>query len=190
MAKARIPGGITAETFLEIRNLLNRVLQDIDTTTRAEPKWVSTRLNETGRDDLSPYFVGWVEHKDLIDKRVRVNDPDPGLYRFGDDRYSQIYEDCLKNPGVVQKRDWTKDVDKWIQGAKTLSVKAGVMYRRSIGIKVDGRCVGTLNVGIGKVLDANTDREVEQALKKWAEDSTSGLVRYLRDNFELGGPTV
>ena len=68
MAKAKIPAGITPEMFLEVRTQLLKVLKDLEGLKGA---WVTTRLNETGRKDPSPIFVGWVEHKDLVAKRVQ-----------------------------------------------------------------------------------------------------------------------
>ncbi|MBI4526126.1 MAG: hypothetical protein HY695_20195 [Deltaproteobacteria bacterium] len=53
--------------------------------------------------------------------------------------------------------------------AKKLSVTAAVMYRRSIGIKVNGLAVGTLNVGFIEDPLGSLDDEVEKVMKKWAD---------------------
>jgi hypothetical protein len=191
MAKASIPAGITPEQFVDIKNFLANVLEELGTAApRARPMWASCRLNES-RDDVSPIFVGWVEHPLLRQQRIRRNEPDPGLFRFGDDHYSQIYEECVNEPGVVKKRDWKRDLrdpvkGRWMFNANKSSVEAGVMYRRSIGIAVDSRSIGTLNVGFaGKPNGA--DRKIATVMKKWASPDYE-FVSYLRDNFELAGP--
>ena len=174
MAKVKIPAGITPEIFLEVRNILLKVLKDLD---GAKGMWVTTRLNETGRKDPSPLFVGWVQHRDLIAKRVQNNEPDPGLFRFGDDHYSQLYEDCLQNPGSVRKRDW--NVDEREHSGKTLDIKAGLMHRRSIAVKLNGGYVGTLNAGFF----ADPGDKVNAVMTQWAQNPNSELVKYLQDNF-------
>ncbi len=191
MAKAKIPGGITPEHFIQIRNLLNEVLKDIETATGREPKWVSSRLNETARDDVSPFFVGWVENEELRSKRVSKNLPDPGLFRFADNIHTRIYAECLdvKGPGGVKRRDWAKDGAEMF--GKNLYVShVGLFdlhdetHRRSIAIKMDKRYVGTLNAGLSKDLGVSIDRK----LQYWAQDPKSALVQYLSREFELAGP--
>jgi hypothetical protein len=174
MAKAKIPAGITPEIFIEVRTQLLKVLKDLEGMKGA---WVTTRLNETGRKDPSPVFVGWVEHKDLITKRVQRNEPDPGLFRFGDDHYSKIYEECLANPGSVRRRDW--NVDKPELTGKTLDIKAGVMHRRSIAVKANGGYVGTLNAGFF----ADPGDKADGVMTRWAQNSGSELVKYLLGHF-------
>lgn len=192
MAK-KIPAGITPEDFMKTRDLLNGVLEALNKAAAngGGPLWVSCRLNETGRNDPSPFFVGWVEDKETRDQRVLRNDPDPGLYRFGDDYYSQIYEECVRKPGVIvaidevaQKIVGQKGQMHWISGAKSLSLKAEAKHRRSIAIQVDNRCVGTLNAGFSD--DPGTS--VNKTMESWAQDSKSQLVQYLKKEFELGGP--
>ena len=74
--------------------------------------------------------------------------------------------------------------------AKFFSQKLGVQQRRSIGIKVDDHCVGTINVGFKENLADETDAKVESAMRKWAVDPNSNFGNYLRQNFELGGLSV
>lgn len=174
MAKVKIPAGITPEMFLEVSNLLIKALKDLESV---KGGWVTTRLNETGRKDPSPMFVGWVEHKDLEAKRIQRNEPDPGLFRFGDDHYSKIYEECLQNPGSVRKRNW--NVDKPELTGKTLDIKAGIMHRRSIAVKVDGGYVGTLNAGFFE----DPGDTADSTMNRWAQSPNSELVKYLQDHF-------
>lgn len=193
MARAKIPGGVTPEHFLEINNFLGQFLQDVkDVAKGAKPMWASCRLNES-RDDISPVFIGWVEDDSLKERRLKRNEPHPGLFRFGDDHYSEIFDDCVKHPGVIKKRDWKRDLahpvrGQWMNNAKMLSVGLNVMYRRSIGIKGQKSAVGTINVGFDAD-PSKVDGAVGRVMKKWAGRS-SALVGYLRDHFELGEPKV
>ena len=189
---AKIPGGVTPDHFIKIREFLNRILREVQDA-GTKPMWVSCRLNES-RDDISPVFVGFVEHQELRDQRARKNLPDPGLYRFGDTHYSRLYEECLERPGEIVRRDWRFDQSDPLKmedgDAKFFSQKLGVMYRRSLGIKLDNRCVGTINVGFKDNPADETDTKVESAMRKWAIDPNSELSNYFRQNFELGGRSV
>ncbi|MBI4523143.1 MAG: hypothetical protein HY695_04935 [Deltaproteobacteria bacterium] len=190
MPMAMIPGGITTDHFIKVREYLDQMIKEIEAIKGTKPGWASCRLNES-RNDISPVFVGWVETSEVANQRIQKNLADPGLYRFGDDHYSQIYEECLQDPGVLKKRDWRTDLQDsvkglWMADAKKLSVTAGVMYRRSIGIKVNGLAVGTLNVGFIEDPVGSVDAEVGTAMRKWADPSSS-LVSYLQDKFQLGG---
>ncbi|HWP60519.1 MAG TPA: hypothetical protein VNL14_21665 [Candidatus Acidoferrales bacterium] len=196
MPKAKIPGGITPEHFLRIRSILTSFLEEMTAAApRSKPSWASCRLNESGdnQDDISPVFVGWVEHPDLAAERVRKNEPDPGLFRFGDDHYSELFEDCIKNPGTVRKRNWHRDLKdpvrgKWMATAKKQSIEAGIMFRRSIGLIADGRAVGTLNVGFARD-PAPEDRKIAATLKRWAREDHEPLLT-LREHFILTGPKL
>jgi len=176
MAKATVPAGITPEIFIEVRDLLLKVLKDLGPVKGA---WVTTRLNETGRKDPSPLFVGWVQHKDLIDKRMNRNEPDPGLFRFADDHYSKVYEECLQNPGVVVKRDW--DVDPPELTGKTLDIKAGLRHRRCVAVKVNGGFVGSLNAGFFQ----DPGSQADPKMLHWAQNPGSEFVKYLQDHFQF-----
>lgn len=187
-----IPGGIEPEDFIQIRNHLENCLEQI-ATTGSQVLWVSCRLNESGEKNPSPYFVGWVENKETRDERIRRNDPDPGLYRFGDDYYSEIYEECINNPNNIIRIDedarqiiGKRDSMKWLAGAKSLSVKAGARYRMSIAIKVDNQCVGTLNAGFS----SGPADSVDSIMVEWAQNSSkSKLVQYLKHpQYDFGGP--
>jgi len=176
MAKVKVPAGITPEIFIEVRNVLLKVLKDLEPVKGA---WVTTRLNETGRKDPSPIFVGWVQHQDLIAKRIQRNEPDPGLFRFADDHYSKVYEECLQNPGAVTKRDWTVDPPELT--GKTLDIKAGLRHRRCIAVKANGGYIGTLNAGFFSDPGAKADPKMTH----WAQNSGSELIKYLQDRFQF-----
>lgn len=188
-----IPGDIEPEDFIQIRNHLENCLKQI-AATGSQVLWVSCRLNESGEKNPSPYFVGWVENKETRDERIRRNDPDPGLYRFGDDHYSEIYEECLNKPNSVIGIDeaahqiiGNRDRMRWLAGAKSLSVKAGAKYRMSIAIKVDNQYVGTLNAGFSN----DPANSVDSIMVEWAQNSSkSKLVQYLKQpQYDFGGPT-
>ena len=53
------------------------------------------RLNESDKPFPLPIFAGWVESEDVQQAREDWNHPDPGLHRFGDDIYSEIYGEAL-----------------------------------------------------------------------------------------------
>ena len=180
-----IPGGIDPRHFSDLSHLLEDILKDIKDKTGVEPVWVSSRLNETGRDDLSPVFVGWVESEDAKWRRKRGNHPDPGLYRFGDNHYSTIYEECFRYPDQVRSRNWSAqrpDIDSRAFGEKAYGEK----YRRSIAIKVGNRYVGTLNAGF--IEDPASGRDLDGKVKWWAQDLSSPLTDHVQRHFNLSSP--
>ncbi|MGH7773242.1 MAG: hypothetical protein ACREQA_13530 [Candidatus Binatia bacterium] len=184
----KIPGEITAKDFDDIKELLKRVLADLKQVAGAA--WVSCRLNDSDTDGISPVFIGWVEDDRATIERFIRNDPDPGLSRFGDNYYSEIYERCIQNPHRVigideteQKIEGDQRKMLWLSGARFLSVKAGAKHRRSIAIKVTNRCVGTLNAGFRD----NPGAKVDNILRDWAERADKDLIAYLI-KFDLRGP--
>jgi len=216
---ARIPEGITPENFNEIRQLLRRILTEIDASQ------VSMRLNESNEEDYSfSYFVGFVQNEATSRRREELGIPDPGLFRFGDDVPSKEYRDTIKttvdfvrnrvgNPFV--ERDWSSinisgrsfppAYKKKAMGSKGIDVHTGVHYRKYIGLLVEGikvngssgrRCVGMLGVGFPSKAAAQAvrvdNKDLDTRLREWAQDPGSGsdLAKYLRDTFELGGPIV
>lgn len=185
----KIPGGIKLKDFDKISEYLRNIRGELNAV------WVSCRLNETGEKDPSPFFVGWVEDDQAERARIGRNDPDPGLYRFGDDYYSEIYEECLKNPDRViaidekaQKIVGKTDQMQWLAGAEFLSVKSGANHRRSIAIKINRRSVGTLNAGFINDPGNTVDKKMKD-LAQPPDPDQSALTKYLKDNFDLGGPT-
>lgn len=214
MAK-KIPEGITPEGFMEIRNLLKGILTEIGAS---QISMRLNESNE--EDHSFSYFVGFVQDDATNQKREELGIPDPGLFRFGDDVPSKEYADTIKatvdfinnrvnNPFV--ERDWSSinisaknfppAYKKKAMGSKGIDVHTGVHYRKYTGILVDGikvngsntrRCVGMLGVGYPSKASAQAVRNLDGKIKDWAQaaGTASGLVSYLRNTFELGGPIV
>lgn len=184
----RIPGSITLDDFREIRNRLARIRDD----TGADI--VNMRLNSTDIDRPAPVFVGWVESDRIKEIRAQRNEPDPGLYRFGDTVAAREYDETLNAKGAMKERDWTVEVTKKSGEQKALVLKAGVVYQKLIGIVVHQgngrRCVGTLNFGFSGTPDQARQKaeRVNNVIENWAREG-SDLVKFLKSNFELGGPT-
>ena len=190
MPLAEIPGGITVDHFVKVTELLKRVLRELEP---AGAKRVVTRLNDSRSNEPDPYFVGVVEAADLVRVRVRSNQPDPGLFRFGDPNPSKVYNEAVSHrTGKVIQRDWSKPVhyDEKKGSAKALGHEAGCDYQRFIAVRIPvgnrrHQNVGTLTVGFKR----NPSRRVEAIMKRWAQNSKSDFVTYLRSTFRLNGPT-
>lgn len=188
MAKRKIPGGITVEDFIWIRDCLRGILKE------AGARQANVRLNETGEIAPHPFFVGWVGDAELEAARIRKNDPDPGLFRFGDDNYGKIYNETVSDgSGAIKERDWRRrGLGEKSMAAKNLAQEAGVLYQKFIGILVDQgdlrRCIGTLTVGFAHKPNGRNKGRTESVMKKWAQDPRSKLVSFLKNNYELGGP--
>jgi hypothetical protein len=182
--RARIPGEISLAHYTET----NKILLDVLNETNAMQ--VVARLNETGREEPAPVFIGWVENPARTRLRLGSNDPAPALLRAGDTASSTTYEKCFYNGSV--ERDWTKPdhVQERRSNELCLSQKAGVNYLRVIRIEVTGenkhrRGVGVLGVGFStKPEDLS---KVDDVLRMWAQSDRRELVPYLVKNFELGG---
>lgn len=214
MAK-RIPEGISAEDFNDIRKLLD------DFRGKLGASQVSMRLNESDEEDHNfSYFVGFVQDETASKKREELGIPDPGLFRFGDDVPSKEYRDAIKTTvnfvnnrvnSPIAERDWSSinisarsfppPYKKKAMGSRGIDVHTGVHYRKYIGILVDGikvngsnvrRCVGMLGVGFPSKAAAQAVRDLDDQIRQWAQASgnASGLVSYLRRTFELGGPVI
>jgi len=196
MALVRIPGGITLDHFSNIRNIQVEILTDLEIR-RTGAKRLVNRLNNSERNDPSPVFVGIIEDKDVSNTREQRNEPDPGLYRFGDDNYSVIYKETVSDPlGNILERDWnpTKDYyEKSGTAAKALTFESGLMYQRFIAIRIREaekiRSVGTLTVAFDKNPVGQTMEVVRDRMKFYAQSLDSPLVKYLQNTFRLGGPT-
>jgi hypothetical protein len=184
MAKANIPGGITPEHFMEIRQHLIEALEK----TRALV--ANMRLNKTGVRHPDPVFVGWVETQKLTRRRASRNDPDPGLFRFADTIRSREYTETVLAKGAIKERDWRVRLAEKSSEQRALVPKSGVMYQKLIGIMVKQgggrRCVGTLNLGFSKKPDAQTRRNANRVMKYYAQNPRSELITFLKNNFELG----
>jgi hypothetical protein len=184
----KIPSGITADDFIEIRNLLRQVLND------AGARAVVMRLNKTGETWPCPIFVGWVEDDALAQRRIQdTNEPEPGLFRFGDSNYSKMYNETVSaDPGVATEKRWGPPYTDKDDQSKTLLSSADVYYQRYMGIVTgqgaDRRCAGTLSVALSERPDDTSS--LDQVLNNWAVDSKSPLVQFLQDHFVLGGRAV
>lgn len=204
--KKAIPGGITPEHFMEIRRYLLTILEQL--TPRPAPSdltdkgalEVNMRLNDTDAGETSsPVFAGWVENDISVAQREQENDADPGLYRFGDENWSVIYDETLRaGRGVFKERDWHRQFGEKTSGAKGTAKKRGVNYQKFIGIIVPdptdnsptrSRCVGTLVTGYSERPTGGTQAHIESIMRHWAVNSDSPLVKYLQNNFRLSGPT-
>ena len=192
----KIPGGITPEDFLAIKNCLLQILNDADLQ-QAGVKQVIMRLNKTDEDTPWPVFVGWVQDDQLAQTRVQNNEPDPGLFRFADDNRSKVYNETLAmtSQPAFNERVWgspygTPYVEK-TQIAKALGPEAGAKYQRYMTIVAGGRRAGTLSVGLLTDTKPSTAtiNSIDQALIRLASGSQSPVVTLLQD-FALGGPAA
>jgi hypothetical protein len=192
--KKMIPGGITLEDFVKIREILRKILDE----TGAEI--VNMRLNKTGKANAAPVFVGWVENERVKNLRLQRNEPDPGFSRLGDTVAAKEYEETLNRTVKDQKpaildRDWCDRLHEKSPEQKALVPRSGVMYQKLIGIVVDQggvlHCVGTLNFGFKKPTDAQKSN-VERFIEGLAQGENSELSKYLKQefDFEFGGPTL
>ena len=208
--RMRIPGSITVEDFLAITNLLREILQDIDNELGAlgakndeKPKELHIRLNESDKPFPLPMFAGWVESEDVQQTRRDWNHPDPGLHRFSDDIYSEIYGEALtyaNNPNPTahfRYRDWA--VNELLEkraGEKATDPKAGNTFQTCLAMVIDQLATGTLVVGFRRRPDQPLLDKTQQILREWAREDApksaaqrSSLIDFLR-RFELGGPQL
>lgn len=71
-----------------------------------EPKELHIRLNESDKPFPLPIFAGWVESDDVRDRRQDWNHGHPGLVRFGDDIYSEIYGEAFRYANHSDRGKW------------------------------------------------------------------------------------
>jgi hypothetical protein len=198
--KRKIPEEITQDDFKDIRQHLETVLKEL-TSGKTDAMIVNMRLNKTGTEDPAPVFVGWVEDETLKKLRVKRKEKDPGSSRLKDTVPATEYTETLKAKGVIQERDWCALKDGRATLAekspqqKALVPRAGLMYQRLIGIVVqDGsvsRSVGTMNLAFPKKPADQLIQNADNIMKTWATNQEkSKLIQFLRDNFQLGGPTI
>jgi len=208
----RIPGGITPEDFLEITKILRIILGDIDSELGAlrggaykddeRPKELHIRLNESDKPWPLPIFAGWVESDDARERRRDWNHPDPGLLRFGDDVYSEIYGEAFRYANDVDPnnhfryRDWElAEMLEKRSGEKATDPKAGNRFQTCLAIVIDDLVTGTLVVGFRRRPDDQLLKKTQALLKEWARerdpksDKRGGLISLLK-KFELGGPRL
>lgn len=184
MAKGKIPGGITPEDFMEIRKHLLDILNNSGASA------VNMRLNETGTEQFAPVFVGWVEEQSLSDKRAALNIPDSGLFRFADSIRSKEYSDTVLANGSIVERDWTVQLSEKSGDQKKLLPVSGITFQKFIGMMVQHngaqRCIGALNLGFKGKPSAAVSAKAEKVMKDNAAEASSNLIKFLKDNFELG----
>jgi hypothetical protein len=185
----KIPGSITVKNFVKIRGFLEQILKELETT---GAKRVVTRLNSSDSIKPAPYFIGIMEDSELVKRRTAWNEPDAGLFRFGDDNPSKVYNETVCDPtGKMIRRNWrSKDYAEKSGNAKALGHEVGCDYQRFIAIRVpvgDGKHqhVGTITVSFK---NNPASPRVQSIMKKWAQQPNSEFVKYLRANFILNGP--
>lgn len=191
MAKAQpkrdvIPIGRNSSHFVNIHNNLVEVLTQIKAIKGlgARVLWVSCRLNRSGEKEASPVFVGWVEHTESINIRVhRQYKFAPIEIRFSDTHKSELYEECLrKGSGELVRRNWGQQIAS--PGSQEIGKKFyDENNRRSVAVQINGRSVGTLNVGFQGDPGA-VDDDIKGILLNWAQDPNSDLVTYIKENLE------
>jgi hypothetical protein len=212
--RMRIPGSITPEDFLEITRILRQILQDIDSEIRTlrgaacqeddRPKELHIRLNESDKPFALPVFAGWVESDDVRKTREEWNHPHPGLHRFGDDVFSEIYGEALNYANIDNEhfryRDWDSQpvpeiLDKRA-GEKATDPKAGNRFQTCLAMVIDGLATGTLVVGFRRKPDQALLDKTHEVLEQWAREDRpksppdrNSLINFLQ-KFELGGPQL
>jgi len=198
-----IPEGITIVEFSAISNLLASILSDVGASQ------VSMRLNESQRSGDAPvgddryfhfsYFVGSVQDAATQAERKAQLIPDPGLYRFGDNVTSKEIREAVgkavagSQSDLFASRGWqagttleTESKQKKGMGSRGMGRESGLKSQKYIGIKIAGRCVGTLGVSFSGTPPA----DAETKIIGWARPvSSNTLTDYLSITFNLWGPT-
>ena len=207
----RIPGGITPDDFLAITRLLTEIREDIDNELKAlrqsrgekydknmdEPKELHIRLNESDRPFPFPFFAGWVESDDVRERRQDWNHGHPGLVRFGDDVYSEIYGEAIRyansnRDNWFRWRDWgAGEILEKRSGEKATDPKSGNTFQTCLAMVIDDHAVGTLVVGFRQRLEDHLIIKTQEIIGEWGREPKSAnrnkLIEFLR-KYELGGP--
>jgi hypothetical protein len=127
--------------------------------------------------------------------------PDPGLYRFGDNVTSKEVREAVGKAvmglpyDLFVTRGWqpgsaeeAASRQKKGMGSRGMGRESGLKLQKYIGIKVDGRCVGTLGVSFSTTpMDVVT---AEDKIKAWVREpgNPSMFISFLRNTFRLWGP--
>lgn len=191
----KIPG-LSNDDYFGFRDILKDFLGALHDL-KIPAKQIVLRLNQTGETQAAPVFVGYVLDHDLVIQDQERNFPDPGLHRFGDTVRSYMYEDCLnrflrREVDLFVERDWKVDFNRRLPEEKAQSATRGVNYLLITGIIVDDdserQCVGVLGVGFLNKPDhkASID-ETKKRINEWIDPH---LVTYLKDRYQLGGPSL
>jgi hypothetical protein len=167
--------------------------QIFDEIKKVEPEVgrVNSRLNCSGTHEAIPVWAGTYE--DYRIERAQGFRADD--VRFGRSNRSKAYTMAITNQqGTIIERDWTQGFGEKEQDeygpAQAFGPRAGCMHQLYIAIRIkEGnyyKHVGTITVGFKKKPDRG---KVDSILERWArEDKGSPYVKYLKDNFNLGGP--
>jgi hypothetical protein len=201
MASLNIPEDITITEFTQVLNHLDTLRDDVGASQ------VSIRLNESNRNGSDPgagspffdfsYFVGSVQDSATTVNRKALCIPDPGLYRFGDNVTSkEIREAVAKtvsgSSNLFANRGWPdiSSSQKKGMGSKGMGRESGLKLQKYVGIKIGGRCVGTLGVSFSDPPPSNM-QAVEDKIIGWVREpaSPATFLNYLANTFNLWGPT-
>jgi hypothetical protein len=201
MASLNIPEDITITEFTQVLNHLDTLRDDVGASQ------VSIRLNESNRNGSDPgagspffdfsYFVGSVQDSATTANRRALCIPDPGLYRFGDNVTSkEIREAVAKtvsgSSNLFANRGWPdiSSSQKKGMGSKGMGRESGLKLQKYVGIKIGGRCVGTLGVSFSDPPPSNM-QAVEDKIIGWVREpaSPATFLNYLANTFNLWGPT-
>ena len=104
------------------------------------------------------------------------NHPDPGLHRFGDDVYSEIYGEALNYANADPKdhfryRDWAvSELLEKRAGERATDPKAGNTFQTCFAMMIDGLATGTLVVGFRRRPNGQLLRRAQQILGEWARE--------------------
>jgi len=199
MAKVDIGTGVEAKAQLEtkwegIRKITESVLHELKFLGARQ---VNLRLNQSNNQEKRPVFIDWLALPHVYARIAkRCEEEDMGRCRLGEPTPSKVYDAGLATAGKrLIERDW-----EWKQLLKEKRVeskmavqKAGLMYQRFIGIIAEEsgtqRCAGLLTVSFER--KPKKLKEVDERMKKWASwpgHPKSPLVKYVEENFVLGGP--
>jgi hypothetical protein len=206
--RKRIPGSITVEHFVRITGFLKDILKDIEkemgrlkAQNDDKPKELHIRLNESDKPFPLPIFLGWVESDDVRTTREKWNHAHPGLHRFGDDVYSEIYGEAINYAHNTdpekhfRHRNWARsELLEKRAGEKATDPKAGNLFQTCLAIVIEERATGTLVVGFRRRPKEQLLQRAQQILREWARDDAKSrqrakLIGFLKQ-FELGGPRL
>ena len=219
-SKRPIPGGISLDDFRTIQRYLEDIFQDIENETGTGlPQELHMRLNESEKPWPLPIFVGWHEAAGAAYKRMQFNHPHPALWRFGDDVLSEVYAEAInfadeEGDNAFQYRDWNIEMGEKRAGERATDPKAGNLYQTCLAIVIDNeiprvvqpvegeptafrRAVGTLVLGFRQRPDDDVLDRAQQTMREWAIEKVdktdarrSGLIEWLKNEFDLGGPLL
>ncbi|HEY7301108.1 MAG TPA: hypothetical protein VH684_24740 [Xanthobacteraceae bacterium] len=183
------------------------------------PQEIHMRLNESEKPWPLPVFVGWYEAAGVEGRRMRLNHPHPALWRFGDDVLSEVYAEAInfadeEGDRAFQYRDWNSEMGEKRAGERATDPKAGHLYQTCLAIVIDHetprvvppgtdepatfrRAVGTLVLGFGRKPDDDVLSRAHQIMREWALETADktdtrrgGLLEWLKNEFDLGGPLL